>query len=122
MPLIEIVAPGLSQQERNQARGKLFETLSAEILRHLGYVIDSKPNVNYAGMEIDIVGRHNATGIPLYAECKCYSNDVAAPKFQAFFGKYMSMWLEDKRAHGIFLALPGLNSHVEGVLQLKLWP
>src|SRR5690349_12976216 len=97
-------------------RGKLFEKLMAEVLRHYGYSIDHHiTNVNYAGMEIDIEGRHLVTGIPLYAECECYETEmVDAPKLQAFYGKYMAKWLKEKRSHGLFIALPGINSHAQG--------
>jgi hypothetical protein len=96
-----------------QARGKLFEKLVAEVLRHLGFRIDKIANVNYSGMEIDVEGRSIVADTPLYAECKCCETPVDAPKFQAFYGKYTSRWRRDKRAQGIFLALPGLNSHAK---------
>jgi hypothetical protein len=86
----------------------------AEVLRHYGYSIDRIPSVNYAGMEIDIEGRAIATGIPLYAECKCYDTEVDSTKLQAFYGKYMALWLRDKRCQGLFIALPGVNSHAKG--------
>jgi hypothetical protein len=114
MGKLRILASGNSQQTRSQIRGKLFEKLMAEVLRHYGYNIDHITNVNYAGMEIDIVGRHIVTGIPLYAECKCYETEVDSPKLQAFYGKYMAKWLKDKRSHGLFIALPGINSHAKG--------
>jgi hypothetical protein len=115
MPRLRILASGESTQAQAQARGKLFEQLIAEVLRHNGYTIDNySPSVNYAGMEIDINGYATVTRIPLYAECKCYETAVDAPKLQAFFGKYMAKWLEDNRCHGLFVALPGINSHADG--------
>lgn len=114
MGRLKILAGGKSPHAQAQARGKLFETLMAEVLRHYGYSIDDIPNTNYAGMEIDIEGKHIATNVPLYAECKCYETDVNSPKLQAFFGKYMARWLRDKRCHGLFIALPGINSHAKG--------
>ena len=114
MGQIKILAGGDSQQARAQARGKLFETLMADVLRQLGYQIDVKPNVNYAGMEIDIEGKHIVTDIPLYAECKCYETEIDSPKLQAFYGKYMSRWHKNKHCHGMFIALPGINSHAKG--------
>ncbi len=86
----------------------------AEVLRHYGYRIDRIPNVNYAGMEIDIEGRAIATDVPLYAECKCYDTEVDSPKLQQFFGKYMARWRKDKRCQGLFIALPGVNSYAKG--------
>ena len=109
-----VLASGSSSQAQATARGKLFEQLMTSVLRHYGYQIDRIANVNYAGMEIDIEGKAIATGIPIYAECKCYATDVDSPKFQAFFGKYMTRWLVDKRCQGLFIALPGINSYAKG--------
>lgn len=114
MGRLKILASGNSPQAQAQARGKLFEKLMAEVLRYYGYSIDRIPSVNYAGMEIDIEGKAIATGIPLYAECKCYETEVDSTKLQAFYGKYMALWLRDKRCQGLFIALPGVNSHAKG--------
>jgi hypothetical protein len=65
-------------------------------------------------MEIDVEGVHLITGHSLYAECKCYESEVDSSKLQAFFGKFMTRWLKDKRAHGLFIAIPGINSHAKG--------
>ena len=113
MARLRILAPGSTEHHRAEARGRLFEELCRNVLRHEGYDVD-RSNVNYAGMEIDVEGRHRVSGIPLYAECKCHATDVDAPRFQAFFGKYMARWRQDPRAHGLFLALPGINSHATG--------
>jgi len=113
MGRLKILAGGKSPQAQAQARGKLFEKLMAQVLRHYGYIIDRTPSVNYAGMEIDIEGKANITGIPLYAECKCYETEIVSSKLQAFYGKYMAMWLKDKRCQGLFIALPGINSHAK---------
>ncbi|MHA1588213.1 MAG: restriction endonuclease, partial [Candidatus Thorarchaeota archaeon] len=114
MAKLKILASGKSRQAQAQARGKLFEKLMADVLRHYGYTVDRIPNVNYAGMEIDIEGKASMTGIRLYAECKCYETEVDCPKLQAFYGKYMAMWLRDKHCQGLFIALPGVNSHAKG--------
>ncbi len=114
MARLKLLAGGTSPQAQAQARGKLFENLMADVLRHYGYRIDRIPSVNYAGMEIDIEGKALATGIPLYAECKCYETEVDSPKLQAFYGKYMALWLKERRCQGLFIALPGVNSHAKG--------
>ena len=114
MGKLKILANGSTLKAQVQARGKLFEKLMAEVLRQLGYKIDNIPNVNYAGMEIDIEGRAIATGIPLYAECKCYETNIDSPKLQAFYGKYMTRWRKDRRSQGLFIALPSVNSHAKG--------
>ena len=115
MKRLKIVASGKSKQEEAQKRGKLFEELMANVLQHYGYNINKhKTNVNYAGMEIDIEGEARIAGIPLYAECKCYSSDITADKLQTFFGKYMSFWFKNKKSEGLFIAIPGINSHARG--------
>lgn len=114
MARLKILAEGNSQQARANARGKLFEEIMAQALRHYGYKIDSLANVNYSGMEIDIEGKAIATDIPLYAECKCYEKEVDAPQLQGFFGKYMTKWFKDNRCQGLFIALPAVNSHAKG--------
>lgn len=114
MGRLKVLASGYAPQAQAYARGKLFENLMAGVLSHYGYSIDRIPSVNYAGMEIDIEGKAIATGIPLYAECKCYDTEVDSPKLQAFYGKYMALWLRDKRCQGLFIALPGVNSHAKG--------
>ncbi len=113
MGRLKILANGKSSGARAQARGKLFEKLMTVVLRQCGYVIDRTPSVNYAGMEIDIEGKGVVTNIPLYAECKCYETEIDSPKLQAFYGKYMAMWLSEKRCQGLFIALPGVNSHAK---------
>jgi hypothetical protein len=112
--ILRILAAGSAPGAQSRARGKLFEDLMANVLREHGYSIDRIPSVNYAGMEIDIDGKQTLTGVPLYAECKCYETEVDCPKLQAFYGKYTARWFKDKRCHGLFIALPGVNSHAKG--------
>jgi hypothetical protein len=113
MGRLRILAAGATLSHRANARGKLFEDLMTQVLRHHGYSIDDIPNVNYSGMEIDIEGQQTITGIPLYCECKCYETEVDSPKLQAFYGKYLAKWFKDQRCHGLFVALPGINSHAK---------
>ena len=114
MGKIKILADGKNERDKAQARGKLFEKMIGEVLRHYGYKINKTPSVNYAGMEIDIEGELIATGIPLCAECKYSEKQVDTPKLQAFIGKYITRWNKDKKCHGLFLAIPGINSHAKG--------
>jgi hypothetical protein len=111
---LRILGAGESVPAKANARGKLFETLMASVLRQLGYKIDEVPSRNYSGMEIDIVGRSIATQTPLYAECKFYETALDSTKLQAFLGKYTTRWLHDKRCQGLFLAVPGVNPHAKG--------
>lgn len=105
MAKLRILADAPTQAARNQKRGKLFEALMTDVLRRFGYRIDRTPSTNYAGMEIDVEGTHGVTGQPLHAECKCYESEIDSPKLQAFFGKFMTRWLKDRRAHGLFIAI-----------------
>ena len=115
MSKIRVVAAGKTEAAQSNARGKLFEQIIGRVLNHHGYDISKHTlNVNLAGMEIDIHGRTTMTGVPIYAECKCYSSDVPAEKLQTFYGKYMTQWWKDKRCQGLFVALPGVNSHALG--------
>ena len=114
MGRLKILARGNSPQGQAQARGKLFEQLMTSVLRHYGFQIDNLPSVNYAGMEIDIEGKALLTNIPMYAECKCYETDVPSSRLQEFLGKYMTRWFKDKRCQGLFIAIPGINSHAKG--------
>jgi len=114
MGKLKILASGGSPQSQAQARGKLFEKLMAEVLRQLGYEIDRIPNTNYAGMEIDIEGKSIATHVPLYAECKYSEASIDSPKLQAFYGKYMTRWRKNNKNQGLFISIPGINSHAKG--------
>jgi len=95
-------------------KGKLFEQLVRDLLRRHGYTIVETPRVNYAGMEIDIEGTHTIFGHPFIAECKAHETPLAAPSLHAFVGKWFPRWQEEKRLHGVFVALPGINSHARG--------
>lgn len=93
MSRLRIAVGGETNAARANARGKLFEKIIAEVLRQHGYKVDKyRPNVNYAGMEIDVEGKTSITDIPFYAECKCYNADITSEKLQTFLGKYMPLW------------------------------
>lgn len=112
---LKIVAGGKTDAAKAAGRGKLFEQVVSAALRHHGYEIDRhQSNVVYAGMEIDIEGRGRITGIPLYAECKCYASNVDCEKLQTFYGKYMTRWFSNRKSQGLFLAIPGINSYAMG--------
>jgi len=95
-------------------KGKLFEQLVRDVLRRDGYRIVETPRVNYAGMEIDIEGTHTISGHPFIAECKAHQTPLDAPSLQAFVGKWFNCCQKDSRLHGVFIALPGINSHARG--------
>jgi Restriction endonuclease len=114
MSILRIIGEGDSPKAQANSRGKLFEKMMAKVLECHGYQVDSIPSVNYAGMEIDIEGKHILSGIPLYAECKFYATEVDSPKIQEFYAKYLSRWFKNKHAQGLFVGVPGLNSHAKG--------
>ena len=115
MNKIRVVAAGQTKGEQANARGKLFEQIVGKVLTHYGYEISEHTlNINLAGMEIDIHGQTTIARLPFYAECKCYSSDLPAEKLQTFLGKYMTQWFTEKRCQGLFVALPGVNSHALG--------
>ena len=122
MGRLKILAQGRSSQARAWSRGKLFEAMMIQVLHHYGYSADRILHADPAEMEIDISGKHNATGSPLFADCKFYETSVSASKLQAFYGKYMTRWHKDKRCHGLLIALPGVDrsarefyrEHIEG--------
>ena len=109
MGRLKILAQGRSPQARVRARGKLFEAMMARILHHYGYSIEHILHADTAEMEIDIAGKHKATGLPFYADCRFYEAVLPAHDIQAFYGKYMTRWHKDKRCHGLFITLPGVD-------------
>jgi hypothetical protein len=109
MGRLKILGQGRSPQARARSRCKLFEAMMTQVLHHYGYSIDRILNADTAEMEMDIAGTHNATGLPLFAECKFYEKAISASRLQAFYGKYMARWHKDKRCHGLLIALPGID-------------
>ena len=109
-----ILASGKNEKDTAQRRGHLFEKLMSLVLKNKGFKIEDIPNINYAGMEIDIEGKSEITNTPFYAECKYHEKDITAPKLQQFFGKYMAKWLQNEKSTGLFIAIPGLNTHAKG--------
>ncbi|MBW2014709.1 MAG: restriction endonuclease [Deltaproteobacteria bacterium] len=126
MGRLKILGHGRSPQARARSRGKLFEAMMIQVLHHYGYSVDRILHADTAEMEFDIAGKHNATGSALFADCKLYETAISASKLQAFFGKYMAIWHKDKRCHGLFIALPGIDrsarefyrEHIEGNSQI----
>jgi len=109
MARLKILPPGSTKHARAQARGKLFEGLVSQVLHHYGYRVDRLFHANYPEMEIEVEGTHTATGAPFYADCTFGETPVSAPDLQAFYGKYMARWHQEKRCHGLFMALPGID-------------
>ena len=87
---------------------KLFEGVASEVLHHYGYRFGRVLNIDYSGMEIEIEGKHKPTGMSFYALCKWSDKDIPLKEIQAFYGKYMTKWHQDKQCHGLFIVLPGV--------------
>lgn len=118
---LKILAQGSSSQMRAQARGKLFENLMAKVLQMKGYIINFPANSRYTGMEIDIEGKQELMGIPVYGECKCFDEkEVDCSELMKFFGKYFEKWLEGPRSQGVFIALPRLNVEAKTFYREKI--
>lgn len=100
----------LSSSSPFRVRNTLFEELITDVLRHNRYRIDRILGVGETKMQIDIQGQHTPTGLPFYAECRCYDKAISAPELQAFYGKYVARWHKNKMCHGIFIALPCLDN------------
>ena len=113
MPQIRIVPIKAEPTQVADQKGKLFELLAREIMRAHGYDV-SGSRVNYAGMEIDLEGVHPLSGAPFIAECRARATPQPAPEIQKFVGKLWPRWRKNPKTHGIYLALPGINSPARG--------
>ncbi len=109
MGKLRIFASGRSQHTRTQARGKLFAEMMTRVLNHDGYRVDHILHSDPAQMEIDVQGKHRETGFPFYAACRFSETPMPERDLQAFFGRYMIKWHTDRRCHGLFIVLPGLD-------------
>jgi hypothetical protein len=109
MGKLRIFASGRSQHTRTQARGKLFAEMMTQVLNHDGYRVDHILHPDSVQMEIDVQGKHRRTGFPFYAACRFSETPMPERDLQAFFGRYMIKWHTDRRCHGLFVVLPGLD-------------
>lgn len=115
MAKIIILGEGSAEGKQNYNKGKLFETLTKEILGGFGYnVTNLSCSVNYSGMEIDVEGNRVPDNSPFIGECKAWKVEIPAEPIRDFFGKYMVKWLKDNRLQGVFIALPNIGSSARG--------
>ncbi len=114
MGRLKILAAGSSPEARAQARVKLFDAMMSQVLHHYGYRIHRILGEDSTAMGMEVEGKHRATGLPCYAECKFSETRITAPEFQAFYGRFMTRWHKDKNCRGLFIALPGINSAAHG--------
>jgi len=99
----------LSKDPLSQSHGNLFEKIMADVLNYNGYRIEHILRASETGMEIDAEGKHTDTGLPFYAECKGNETSVSVSEIQAFYGKYMVKWHDNKQCHGLVIAVSGLD-------------
>lgn len=114
--MLRIEAKGVSIQDGNEKKGRLFEKLCEELLNSLGYRITDR-DIRYAGMEIDLEGERTLEGIPFICECKGQKTEIVAKEFQAFAGKLSAKQKKNHQTFGIFLTLSRLNSSAKGFYQ-----
>jgi hypothetical protein len=106
---LRIFGSGRSQHTRTQARSKLFAEMMTRVLNYDGYRVENIQHSDPAQMEIDVQGKHRKTGFPFYAACRFSETPMPERDLQAFFGRYMIKWHTDRRCHGLFIVLPGLD-------------
>ncbi|MFH1993769.1 MAG: hypothetical protein ABIK98_15415 [Pseudomonadota bacterium] len=89
---------------------KLLEKLIFEVLGRYGYRPNRTLRISDAGLDIEMEGKHSASGSPFYAECSYRETAVTALELQAFYGRYMTRWHQNNECHGLFAALPGIDN------------
>jgi len=99
----------LAKDHSPQTLGNLFAKIMADALNYYGYHSEHILRASERGMEIDIEGQQSMAGLPFYAECKGYETAVTVSKIQAFYGKYMVKWHDNKQCHGLLIAFSGLD-------------
>ncbi|MGW2769592.1 DUF6650 family protein [Streptomyces sp. NPDC001275] len=119
-PLVLVLAEGETQAAVSNARGHLFERFVARLLQAYGYEepTEERLNVSADGIELDIRATHRLTGQPAIAECKAYSNPVAAGMLGTFHSKLVVSRYSKPATHGFFVALPRLTA--QGMEQARL--
>jgi hypothetical protein len=106
--LVDVDSPGAT----SNAAGHLFEDFVGRLLERYGYAEPRTDTlrVTARGVELDLRVRHKLTGHPAIAECKAYSNAVAAEQLAAFYGKLTVARFNEPDTQGLFLALPRLTA------------
>jgi hypothetical protein len=105
----QILVSDRTEAAANRNRRELFESIMTNILSIIGYRVDRVRHADPNLMELDIEGKHRETGTPLYAVCRYSETAVSERDLQAFYGRYMVRWHEDKQCHGVFVVLPGFD-------------
>lgn len=109
MGRLKLLVSGRSQHTRARAKDRLFTAMMTQVLNHHGYRVDRILNTDPSELEMEIEGKHRETGIPVYAVSRFDEKVLSERDLQAFFGRYMIKWHEDKRCHGLLIAIPGFD-------------
>ncbi|CAH0126500.1 hypothetical protein SRABI83_00095 [Arthrobacter sp. Bi83] len=106
-----VLAKGDSAGAVSHARGHLFELFVARLLQAYGYKEPSASNVtvNSNGIELDVVTSTRLDGRVAIAECKAYSQPVAAKELTNFYGKVTIERFTTPDALGLMMVVPGLT-------------
>lgn len=100
----------LEESATNKDRGKCFENLVRNILTTHQYSITS--NINFTGMEIDLLARHKVRSEILYVECKA-KDKVSTTEIRNFWFN-----VEHKKAdYGYFIRTKELESQAAGLIE-----
>ncbi|NET43943.1 restriction endonuclease [Okeania sp. SIO2B3] len=107
-----------TDKNANYYKGKLFEDLLAKYLEATGY--DIKTRIKKEGLEYDLEGIHRVSRHEVIGEAKAFSKRIEAEKFNAFCGKFIPLWLENKSRLGLFISTETLTPDAENFYQEKL--
>jgi len=104
----------------SQQKGEQLEVLTKKLLAHLNYV-NCITKVVAGGAEIDVRGQLRLPQLDrtrsqtLIAECKAHRNPVDMTQWCKFLGKvFFQEACEHQEVVGCFIALSGVNGHVQG--------
>ncbi len=100
----------LEDGSSNKAQGTCFENLIRNILSAHQYEVTS--NVNFAGMEIDLLAKHKIRNETLYVECKA-KEKVSSTEIRNFWFN-----MSDKEAdYGYFIRTKEVESQAAGLIE-----
>jgi hypothetical protein len=100
----------LDESSSNRDQGKCFENMIRNILSSHQYIITS--NINFTGMEIDLLAKHTIRKEVLYVECKA-KEKVSSTEIRNFCFN-----VEYKKAdHGYFIRTKELESQAGGLVE-----
>lgn len=106
-----VLAGGDTAGAISHARGHLFEMFVARLLQAYGYEEPTSSNVTVSsnGIELDVVTKTRLDGRVAIAECKAYSQPVAAKELTNFYGKVTIERFTTPDALGLMIVVPSLT-------------